>query len=87
MKTNSYSCQPSHIYTRTRLQNKIIYIPVKNKINKTNSTWSTAATRRSVIMVTSVIYCRRRYVNDQQVQPHLDWQNILHKSLTNGGNI
>ena len=36
MKTNSYSRQTSHISTCTCLQNKLIYIPVKNKINKTN---------------------------------------------------
>ena len=43
MKTTSYSRQTSrhisyeHTYTHIRLQNKIIYIPVKNKFNKTNT--------------------------------------------------
>ena len=42
MKTISDSSQTYyhisyvHIYTHTRLQNKIIYIPVKNKVKKTN---------------------------------------------------
>ena len=45
MKTTSYSRQTYHhilcTYTHTRLQNKIIYIPAKNKIMKTNprKTW------------------------------------------------
>ena len=40
MKMTSYSHEASHIsyvHTHTRLQNEMIYILVKNKINKTNS--------------------------------------------------
>ena len=72
-------CTDTHI----RLQNKIIYFPVKNKMNKTNSRQAHDL-RGSVITVTSVIYRWRRFIAKNYLHKFRFYANpIVTATLTN----